>query len=71
VKKSGRVEPIWAVIHIGMATTQRISLYSYLYLKPTKTSCFSYYLLCFFFNKIGEQEGKKGSACRRGWVGRR
>jgi hypothetical protein len=39
-----------------------ISLYSYLYLKLEKMLCFSYYLLCFLFNKIVEQEGKTGSA---------
>jgi hypothetical protein len=29
-------------------------------------SCFSYYLLCIFFSKIGEQEGRTGSAWRWG-----
>jgi hypothetical protein len=29
-------------------------------------SCFSYYLLCFFFYKTGEQEGRTGSAWRWG-----
>jgi hypothetical protein len=42
-----------------------ISLYSYLYLKLTKTLCLSYYLLCFLFNKIG-QEGKTSSAQKGG-----
>jgi hypothetical protein len=28
-----------------------ISLYSYLYLKPAKMLCLSFYLLCFLFNK--------------------
>jgi hypothetical protein len=27
-------------------------------------SCFSFYLLCFFFYKIGEQEGRTGSSWR-------
>jgi hypothetical protein len=49
--------PIWVVIHICVEITQGISLYSYLYLKLVKTPCFSYYLLCFLFYKIGEQEG--------------
>jgi hypothetical protein len=40
-----------------MGTAQGISLYSYLYLKLAKYHFFSYYLLCFFFYKIGEQEG--------------
>jgi hypothetical protein len=43
----------------------RISLYSYLYLKLTKTICFSYYLLCFLFTKIRE-EGRTGSAWKVG-----
>jgi hypothetical protein len=30
--------------------------------KLAKTPCFSYYLLCFFFYKTGEQEGRTGSA---------
>jgi hypothetical protein len=36
-----------------------ISLYSCLYLKVAKMLCLSYYLLCFLFNKIGEQEGEQ------------
>jgi hypothetical protein len=48
-----------------METTQVISLYSYLYLKPGKTPCFSYYLLCFFY-KIREQERGTGSASSLG-----
>jgi hypothetical protein len=32
-------------------------------------SCFSFYLLCFFFYKIGEQEGRTGSAQGVGAVG--
>jgi hypothetical protein len=43
-----------------------ISLYSYLYLKLAKTLCLSYYLLCFLFNKIGEEEGRTGSAWKQG-----
>jgi hypothetical protein len=42
-----------------------ISLYSYLYLKLAKMLCSSYYLLCFLFNKIGEQEGRTGCAEKR------
>jgi hypothetical protein len=44
-----------------MEATQRISLYSYSYLKLAKTPYFSYYFLCFFLNKIREQEGRTGS----------
>jgi hypothetical protein len=35
-------------------------MYSYLYLRLAKTSCFSFYRLSFFFFKIGEQEGGTG-----------
>jgi hypothetical protein len=41
-----------------METTQGISLDSYLYLKLAKPPCF-YYLLCFFFCKIGEKWAEK------------
>jgi hypothetical protein len=56
MKRSGRDEAFWVIIHIYMVTTLGISLYSHLYLKLAKTLCFSNYLLCFLFNKIGEQE---------------
>jgi hypothetical protein len=62
VKRSGRNESICVVIHICIDTTQGISLYSYPHLEVAKMPCFSYYLLCFFFNKFGEQEGGTGSA---------
>jgi hypothetical protein len=62
VKRSGRDEPMWVVIHMCMEAMLGISLYSYLYLKLAKTLCLSYYLLCFLFNKIGEEEGRTGSA---------
>jgi hypothetical protein len=51
-----------------MKATQGISLYSYLYLKLGKVQCFCYYLSCSLFNKIGEQEGKTGSAQKWGGV---
>jgi hypothetical protein len=41
-----------------------ISLYSYLNPKLAKMICFSYYLLCFLFDKIRE-EGGTGSAWNR------
>jgi hypothetical protein len=31
--------------------------------------CLSYYLLCFLFNKIGKEEGRIGSAWKRGGGG--
>jgi hypothetical protein len=42
-----------------------ISLYSHLYVKLAKMLCLSYYLLCFLFNKIGE-EGRIDSAWKCG-----
>jgi hypothetical protein len=61
VKRSGRDESIWVVIHMYMEAMLGISLYSYLYLKLAKVSCLSYYLLGLLFNKIGE-ESRTGSA---------
>jgi hypothetical protein len=61
VKKSDRDEQIKVVIHMCIEAMLGISLYNYLYLKLAKTLCFSYYLLCFLFNKIGE-EGRTHSA---------
>jgi hypothetical protein len=62
VKRISRDEPVGVVIYICMETTQGNSLCSYLYLKLANPSCFSIYHLCFFFYKIGEQEGPTGSA---------
>jgi hypothetical protein len=45
-----------------MEATLGICLYSNLYFKLAKALCLSYYLLCLLFNKIGEQEGRTGSA---------
>jgi hypothetical protein len=64
VKRTSRDEPIGVVIHKCMETTQGISLYSYLYLKLAKMPCLSHYCLCFFFYKIGDEEGRTGSAWR-------
>jgi hypothetical protein len=66
VKRSGRDEPMWGAIHKCMEAMLGISLYSYLYLKLAKMLCFSYYLLCFLFNKVREQEGRTGSAWKWG-----
>jgi hypothetical protein len=68
VKRSGRDEPMWVVIHMCMEAMLGICLYSYPYLKLAKTLCLSYYCLCLFFNKIGE-EGRTGSAWKQ--VGRK
>jgi hypothetical protein len=67
MKRTSRDKPIGVVIRICTETKTMNSLCSYLYLKLAKTSCFSFYLLSFFFYKIGEQEGKIG--CRGGRVG--
>jgi hypothetical protein len=65
VKRSGRDDPMWTTVHKCMEAMLGISLYSSLYLKVAKPLCLSY-LLCFLFNKIGEQEGGTGSARREG-----
>jgi hypothetical protein len=65
VKRSGREEPIWVVIHMCMEVMQRISLYSYLYIKLAIMLYLSYYLLCFLFNKIGKESGV-GSTWKQG-----
>jgi hypothetical protein len=62
VKRSGRDEPICVVIYICMEITEGIFLYSYYCLKLAKMPHFSYYFSCFYFYKIGEQEGRTGSA---------
>jgi hypothetical protein len=49
--------------------TRNLPVQLYLYLKLEKTPCFSYYLLCFFFYKIEEQEGRTGSAWSPGCQG--
>jgi hypothetical protein len=48
-------KPIGVVIHICMETTQGNSLCNYLYLKLAKTSCLSFYLLCFFSTKLEDR----------------
>jgi hypothetical protein len=67
---SGRDESILAIIYMYLEAMLGISLYSYLYLKLAKMLCLSYYCICFLFNKIGE-EGRTGSAWKRGWWRRR
>jgi hypothetical protein len=62
VKRSGRDELIWVAMHTCMEAMLGISLHSYLYHRLAKMLCLSYCLLCFLFNKIGEQEGRTGSA---------
>jgi hypothetical protein len=71
VKRSGRDEPMWVAIHKCMEAVLGISWHSHLYPKLAKTLSFSYYLLCFLFNKIGEEEGRTGSAWKGGEGGKR
>jgi hypothetical protein len=59
VKKSGRDEPMWVAIYICMETTQGISLYGFLHLELAKMLCFCFYLVGFFFNKIGEKRAEQ------------
>jgi hypothetical protein len=55
LKRSGRDEPKWVVIHMCMEAMIGISLCICLYLKVVQTVCFSYHLLCFLFNKTGNK----------------
>jgi hypothetical protein len=57
---------MWVAIHKCMEAMLGISLCSCLYLTLAKTICLSHYLLCFLFNKIGEQEDGTGSAQKNG-----
>jgi hypothetical protein len=57
---------MWVAIHQCMESTLGISLYSYLYPKLAKMIGLYYYLFCFLFNKIREEEGRTGSAWKRG-----
>jgi hypothetical protein len=43
------------------------SCVSSLYLKQSKMSYFSFYCFSSYFYKIREQEGRTGTAQRRGW----
>jgi hypothetical protein len=70
---------MWDAIHKCMEATLGISPYScnYLYPKLAKMICFSYYILCFLFNKIRNQggagsawkQGAGGFGGRRWWMG--
>jgi hypothetical protein len=63
-EETDRAEPISIVIHICMETTQRISPYSYLYLKLAKCHAFLIFVFCIFFYKIGRLELVQSG----GWV---
>jgi hypothetical protein len=59
VKRSSRNELVCIATHKCMEAVIGITLYSYLELKLAKMLCLSYYLLCFLFNKIGEQRAEQ------------
>jgi hypothetical protein len=74
MKKNRGDEPIGVIMHIFMEMSQGNSLCSYMYLKQTKLSCFSFHLFFFFLYKIREQEGRTGGAWhqwKRGVIGER
>jgi hypothetical protein len=58
MKRSGRDEPTWIVIHIYMETAQGISLYSCLHLKLTKILCFSFLSYMFFHQQNQRSRGQ-------------
>jgi hypothetical protein len=70
MSKTNRDEPVWVVIHTCMEAMPGISLHSYFYLRLAKALYLSYYLLCFLFYKIREQEVGTGSAWKWGEEGR-
>jgi hypothetical protein len=55
MKRSGRDESVWVVIHKCMETTQGISLYNYLYLKVQKCHVF---LIIFYVFPSTKSENK-------------
>jgi hypothetical protein len=77
VKRSGRDEPMWVVIHMCMEATLGISLYSYLDLKLAKMLCLSYYLLMFCLQQNWRREqnrvlpGSEGGHTERDGTGGR
>jgi hypothetical protein len=58
VKRSGRNEPISAVIYMCMEAMLGISLYSYLYFKLAKTTGLSYYLFAFSSTKLEKRQNR-------------
>jgi hypothetical protein len=48
VKRSGRDEPMWVVIHMGMEAMLGISLYSYLYSSYQK--CYVFLIIAYIFS---------------------
>jgi hypothetical protein len=71
VKRFGRDESIWAVIHLCMEAMLGISLYSYLYLKLAKMLYLFYYLLCLLFQVMPGSWGCEGEREELGGRGER
>jgi hypothetical protein len=68
VKRTGRDELVWVVIHTCMETTQEICLYRYLYLKLAKNAMF--FLLSFmFFLLQNRRKGGQNLFCPEGRLG--
>jgi hypothetical protein len=67
VKRSGRDEPMWIVIHMCMETTQEISLHSFLYLKLAKTPCS---LIIFYVLSSTKSENRRAEQILPGGGGR-
>jgi hypothetical protein len=63
-KRPGRNELMWVSVHMCMEA--KLGIFLYFYLKLLKTLCLFYYLSCFLFNKIREQEYGTGSAWKLG-----
>jgi hypothetical protein len=71
VKRSGRDEPMWVVIHMCVEAMLGISLYSCLYLKLAEMLSLSYYLLCFSSKKLENKKAEHILPGREGWWGER
>jgi uncharacterized protein YybS (DUF2232 family) len=69
VKRSGRDEPMWVIIHICMVTTLGISLYSYLYLELAKTLSFFLIISHAFSSTKSEDKRVEQVLLRTGWEG--
>jgi hypothetical protein len=67
MKKCGRDEPIWIVIHMRVEATLGISLYSCLYLKLAKNAMF--FLLSLMFSLQQNQRTRGQNRICRKWGG--
>jgi hypothetical protein len=65
VKSTRAGEPIGVVIHICMKTSQRNYLYSYIYLKLAKMSCF-FFLSFIFFSSTKSEDMRAEQVLPRG-----